>query len=255
MSAKLVGIGADHVDILGTAKHDIVEHSERELGELKRVARDLLDPRPLSLGDRLADTSRQSADRMDGLATYHRDDFLRLAALPEDQLAGVETDLGNHSQDVSLRLWRVGTDYEVGPAERVEVCGVVAGEEGRVQQLAELAPGGRRLDPEDGVERLGRGDVMRFRADSTDARSDPRKLLDWSALAELLEAAQFGHLEERVRHLALLVQEELNPTVSLEPGDRVDPDGSERGTILCGSHQASSCVRVRKSWLAAKPNR
>ena len=74
-----------------------------------------------------------------------------------------------------------------------EVGRMVAGEERRVHELAQLL--GRRRDVEvvDGVACLGGGEVMRLAADPADTRRDPGHLLDRTAHTEGLEPPQLGN--------------------------------------------------------------
>ena len=65
------------------------------------------------------------------------------------------------------------------------------------------APGGRRLDREDLVARLRRGDEVADRADAADARHDRGHLVDRAALDDALEAPELGDVELRVDHLAV----------------------------------------------------
>ena len=53
---------------------------------------------------------------------------------------------------------------------------------------------------------------------------------------EALETAQLGDLEEAVLDRAVVVQEDLDLAVALEPRDRVDADLARHGrTLLCNS--------------------
>ena len=136
----------------------------------------------------------------------------------------LEADLVDDAEDVALGDGRVGPDDEVRAAQGVEVGRVVGDVEGAVEQLAEQPRRPRRVDVIDGVGGLGRGHVVRLRADAADPAREDGHLLDRPADAELLEAAQLRDLEVGVRDLAVVVEEDLDPAVALESGDRVDRD-------------------------------
>ena len=114
----------------------------------------------------------------------------------------------------------VGADDEIGPAQGVEVRRVVGGVEDAVEQLAELLGRRRRIDVEQGVQRLGGRQVMGLGADAADPRRQVRHVLGRPAHAELLEAAQLGNLQIGVGHIALVVQEDVDLAVTFQPGDR-----------------------------------
>ena len=111
---------------------------------------------------------------------------------------------------------------EVRAGQDVEVRRVV----GHVERCCRAARAacGRwaELDPEDGVEGLGRRHVVRLRAHAADARRDARHLLDRAADAEALEPAQLRDLEVDVLDLAVVVEEDLDLAVTLETGDWID---------------------------------
>ena len=132
--------------------------------------------------------------------------------------------LAHHAQDVALGLGRVGADDKVGPAQGVKVGGVVGDKKGRVHQLAQLFARRGQLDVIHRVARLGRGHVMRHRAHAADALRDARHLFDRAALAELFKAAQLGDDQVGVFQPALLVQEQIDATVTFQSRDWVDAD-------------------------------
>ena len=131
----------------------------------------------------------------------------------------------------------VGPDDEVRPAQEIEVQRVVLEHEQVVEELAELVGRRRRVDVVQVVEGPGRRHVVRRRADAADALRDARHLLGGPADAEPLEPAQFGDLEVRVGHLALVVQEDLDLAVAFEARDGVD------GDVL-----AHTVAPVRRRW-------
>jgi hypothetical protein len=104
-----------------------------------------------------------------------------------------------------------GSDHEVRPAQEIEVQDVVVDDVAVVDQLTELARGLGRLDAEGLIERLDRGEVVCDRAYSTDSAGKLRHVLGFPANAELLEPAQFRHLQIGVLDLALVIEENLVP--------------------------------------------
>lgn len=57
---------------------------------------------------------------------------------------------------------------------------------------------------------------MCLRANAADSCRDARHFLDGSPYTELLEAAQFGYLKVRVGNLAVVVQKNVNLSVTLK---------------------------------------
>ena len=138
--------------------------------------------------------------------------------------ADLGPDLLDHAEDVALGLGGIGSHDQVGPAEHVEVRGVVGDVERVVEQLAQHAPGSRRGNAVDRVGRLGRGHVMGLRADAADAVGQRRHVLDRSAHAERLEATQLRDLEIGVLDVTGIVEEDLDLAVTLQARDGIDGD-------------------------------
>ena len=153
--------------------------------------------------------------------------------------------------DVALLRRRLRADDEVRAAQDVDVQRVVLQHEGVIDQFADLAGGGRRLDLVEVVERLGRGHVMRRGAHAADAAGDLRHLLGRSAVAEDLEAAQLRDLQIRVLHVALVVEEDVNLAVPFEAGDGVNRHVAARsggGSMARGRELRSRLFGWRGSW-------
>ncbi len=216
------GVALDEVDVVAVAEHDVVEQVHGELGELDLLGRDLHDAVALLGRDGLAHAARQAHDRMDLLAADHADQLGGVGAQLDDGAADLEADLVDDAQDVALGRVGLGPHDEVGAGQDVEVGRVVGHVEGVVEQLAQLAPGRRHLDAEDVVDGLGGGHVVRLGADAADARRDAGELLDGTAQAEALEAAQLGDLEVDVLHGVVVVDEDLDLAVAFEAGDGID---------------------------------
>ncbi len=155
----------------------------------------------------------------------------QLSAHRDDLLAGLHADLADHAEHVALGGGRCRTDHEVRPAQEVEVQRVVLDHERGVDQFADLPGRGSGLHLVDSIHGLGGCHVVRGRADATDARSDLRHVFHGPPFGELLEAAQFRHLEVGPFHLPLFVEENVDLPVALQPRDRVDRNTS-RGAFL-----------------------
>ena len=128
------------------------------------------------------------------------------------------------AEDVARRGVGVGAEHEVGGGQGVEVGDVAVDVVRVVVHVAQLVGERRDLVAEAAVDGLGAGHVVARRADAADAGHDARQLLDRPADDEALEAAQLGDLEERVLDGSVVVEEDLDLAVALEPGDRVDAD-------------------------------
>ena len=132
--------------------------------------------------------------------------------------------LVDHAQDVALGDRRIRPQDKVGRAQDVKVDRVVGDVEGGVEQLAQLLGGGRRVNVKDGIARLGRGHVVRLRADAADARRDVGQLFHAPALGELFEPAQLGDHQVSVGDVALVVEKDVNLPVAFQPGDGINAD-------------------------------
>jgi hypothetical protein len=62
------------------------------------------------------------------------------------------------------------------------------------------------------------------RSDAADARDDAGYLLNWSSLAELLEATQFWYLEVGIFDVPPVIEEDFYFAVPFQPGYGVNSD-------------------------------
>ena len=129
---------------------------------------------------------------MDSPAADELDHAVAAAARFDHLAAELEADLADDAEDVALGDRRIGAEDDVRAAQGVEVRRVVGHEEGAVEQLAQQLRRPRRIDAVHRVGRLGRRQVVGLRADAADAVGEGRHLLDRTAHAERLEAAQLG---------------------------------------------------------------
>ena len=119
-----------------------------------------------------------------------------------------------------LRFGGIGVEAEqqVGRREVEEAERVRLDDLGEVHHPAQVGPGRRRLDREDLVARLGRGDQVADRADAADAGHDRGHLVDRATLDDPLEATELGDVELRVGHLAGVVEVDRDLGVALRSG-------------------------------------
>jgi hypothetical protein len=91
-----------------------------------------------------------------------------------------------------------------------------------VEKLAEFLGDTWWVNMEDGIKRLGRGHMMGFRTDAADALGNLWHVFSKPPFAEPLETPEFRNLEIAVGYRPLVVKENLNLGVALEPGYRVN---------------------------------
>ena len=183
-----------------------------------------LDLFALFFGKGLRYASGQSEGRMDLSSPEHADDVHGPAPGLDHLRADLHAHFVDHAQYVPLGHRRVGTHDEVGSAQDVEVDGVVRNVEGGVEELPELFCRRRGIDVEDGVAGLRRGEVMRLGADAADAGGDVRQFFNAPALGEFLEPPKLGNDHIGVCHLSLIVEEEVDPSMSFEAGHGINSD-------------------------------
>ena len=217
-----VNVAGNQLDVLAVLQDDVLEDFQRKLGELHRLASAGLDFLALLFVDASAHAARQAPVGMDASAAHHLDQGMPVVPHLEHLLGHVHADLGHDAQDVALGRRGGRADDEIGPAQGVEVGGVVGGVENAVEQLAELLARRRRIDVEHRVERLGGRQVVGLGTDAADAGRQVRHVLGRPAHAELLEAAKLRNLQIGVRHVPLLVEENVDLAVAFEPGNGIN---------------------------------
>jgi hypothetical protein len=226
-----VGVAQDQVEVFLVAQHQVVEGLQGELAEFHRPAAHLLDLLALSLRDGLGHAAGHGGAGMDLAAADDLHRGVAVLARLDHLAADLQADLADDAQDVALGHRGVRPHDEVRAAQDEEVGGVVGEEEGGVEQLAQLAPGGRRRQAVDRVGGLGGGHVMGLRADAADAVGQHRHFLHRAAHAEALEAAQFRHLQVGVGDVAGVVQEDLDLAVAFQAGQGIDADALHVGSF------------------------
>jgi hypothetical protein len=165
-------------------------------------------------------------------------DLLRLGPRLDRRHHHLEAHLRSDPEHVSDRGIGIGAEQEIRRREREEMGDVTVDVVRLVVHVAELDRERRHLPPEAAVHGLCACHVVARRADPADAGHDPRQLLDGPADDEPLEAPQLGDLQVAVRHRALVVEEDLDLSVSFEPRDRIDGDRSAHQRKLLWSNDA-----------------
>ena len=131
-----------------------------------------------------------------------------------------------------LRLRHLGTEAEqqVGRGQVEEMQRVRLQDLAVVHQPAQFL-GGRRQPrchrADDLVQRLGRGQVMRHRADAAQALHHHRHFPIRPALDEFFEAAEFDDVQAHLMHLVVLVEQDRDLAVAFDARDRVDGDAAQ----------------------------
>ena len=143
-----VGVGHDQIDVVLVLQDDVVEDLQAELGELDRLVGDLDDPLLVVAGlSALATPPGKPSTGWITLPPAMRHQVASRFAHADDFLADLDADLAEDAENVALGLRGVGPDDEIGPAEEVEVQGVVFDHEGVVDQFADFLAGRRRPRP------------------------------------------------------------------------------------------------------------
>jgi hypothetical protein len=88
-----------------------------------------------------------------------------------------------------------------------------------------------RIRREKLVQGLDGSHVMRLRTDAADAAGDRGHVFGLAAAAELLEAAQFRHLEVGVGDIPFVIQENVDLAVPFEASDGIDADPLHSGLL------------------------
>ena len=227
-----VRVGQDGLHVRLVLQDDVRERLKRELRELDELRRGLLQVLDELRRHGLADAARDAEDRVDHLACHLLHDRARVLAGGNHLSRHLEADLADDAEDVALSSRRAGADDEVGTAQVVEVEGVVLEHEEVVEELPDLVRGRRRVDVVEVIERARRCHVVRTGTHAADPLGDAGHLLGGPPDAEALESPQLRHLEVRIRNLALVVEEDLDLSVTFEAGDWIDRDSLSHGVAL-----------------------
>jgi hypothetical protein len=191
-------------------------------------------------GERLVHAAGDRAGAMHALAGGHADHFLAVLAQQHAFLG----DFGMRGDDADdVARGDIGTEAEqqVGRGQVEEVQGVGLQDLAGMHQAADLL-GGRRqlLDAEHHVQRLGGGEVVRDRADAAQALHHDRHFPVGPALDEFFEAAEFDDVQAHLMHLVVVVEQDGDLAVALDPRHGIDGDAAQ----LSGGWR----FRVRSSW-------
>ena len=142
---------------------------------------------------------------------------------------------GGNADDVALGDVAVEAEQQVRRAEVEEVQRVRLEHLAVVHQPAHLL--GRRrqlLGADDDVERLGRRQMVRHRADAAQALDHDRHFPVRPALDEFFEAAEFDDMQANLMHFVLLVKQEGHLAVAFDAGNRVNRHAAQGFGVLGG---------------------
>ncbi|OIQ68182.1 hypothetical protein GALL_502280 [mine drainage metagenome] len=109
---------------------------------------------------------------MDTAATQTFDQIVVALARVDNLRADIQADFTDHSQNVALGRWCVRADNKVRAAQAVKMGGVVGNKKCHVNQFADTPGRGQTGHPKSRIYRFGRGDMVRFRANTTNAIGD-----------------------------------------------------------------------------------
>ena len=171
------------------------------------------------------------------------------------------------ADDVALRDVGVEAEQQVGRGQVEEVQRVALHDLAVVHQAADAVGRlGHRPAADHAVQRLGRGQVVRDRADAAQALHHHRHLPVGPADDELLEAAELDDVQPHLLQALLLVQQQRDLAVAFHARDRVDHDAAQAlrvgggfqrtdGISHSGSGPFAVAVRARPSGPAAAARR
>ena len=214
----------DDVDVVLVLENDALEDAHRGLGELDEVL-GVSDDLLLLLGvDSLGHSAGNSHYGVGCLTADDCLDPLCLGPCPEDCSSELQSDTSDDSEDVPLGRGRCGSANEVGRCQCVEVRDVAVHEVCVVEQVPDQERCRGRLSVETTVDCLGGSEVVRSGADTAEPCGDLVELGYLPSDAESLEASQLGDLPVGVLDVSVVIKEDLDLSVSLETGDRVDQD-------------------------------
>ena len=186
----------------------------------------------VALGQRqiLVDASGNRAGAVDLLSRRGPDDLLTELA----HLHALERETGvllDDTDDVAFRDRSVETEQQVGRREVEEMQGVGLKDLPVVHQAAHLLAGRRQLvDAKNAIHSLRRAEMMAHRTDSAQALHQHRELPERATLDEALETPELDDVQPGAQYAMVVVEEDGDLAVSLDPGERLDHDASAART-------------------------
>jgi hypothetical protein len=177
--------------------------------------------------ERLVHAAGDRAGAMHALAGRHADHFLAVLA-QKHALLGDFRMRGDDADHVARGDIGAEAEQQVGRRQVEEVQGVGLQDLAGMHQAADLL-GGRRqlLDAEHHVQRLGGGEVVRDRADAAQALHHDRHFPVGAALDEFFEAAEFDDVQAHLMHLVVVVEQDGDLAVALDPRHGIDGDAAQ----------------------------
>jgi hypothetical protein len=133
-----------------------------------------------------------------------------------------------HTHDVALRDVGTEAEQQVGRGQVEEVQRVALHDLAVMHQAADaVGRFGHRPAADHAVQRFGRGQVVRDRADAAQALHHHRHFPVGPADDELLEAAELDDVQPHLLQALLVVEQQRDLAVAFDARDRVDHDAAQ----------------------------
>ena len=144
-----------------------------------------------------------------------------------------------HADDVALRDVGTEAEQQVGRGQVEEVQRVALNDLAVMHQPADAVGSlGHRPAADHAVQRLGRGQVVRDRADAAQALHHHRHLPVGPADDELLEAAELDDVQAHLLQTLLVVEQQRDLAMAFDARDRVDHDAAQALQVGRGFERA-----------------
>ena len=238
-------VGADQGESVGAETAEgvvlfqvLLEQRARHMHRLKAPADDLIDvlQQRVALGksEILVHPARHRAGAMYPFAGGMADHFLAVFA-QQHALARHLGIGGGDANDIAFGHLGVETEQEIGRGQMEKMQRVRLQYLAVVHQPAQfLRGGGELVRADDLIERLGRGKMVRYRADAAQPLHHHRHFPIRPALDELLETTEFHDVQARLLDVILFIQQQGDLAVAFNARDRVDGDAAQAFRVGCG---------------------
>jgi hypothetical protein len=160
---------------------------------------------------------------MDSSAGQAFDHLLAELAQP-DAVAGKLGISGRNAEEIAALRRMVHAQQQIRGGQVEEAECVRLNDLAEVEDAAQLSGGFRDGDRQQLIARLGRGQRMADRTDAAGAGRQRRHLEKWASLDEFFKTADLGDLETGVADGAVLAQQEADPGMPFDAGDRLDDE-------------------------------
>ena len=155
----------------------------------------------------------------------------------------------DHADDIAMAHCIVETEQQVGRAQVEEMQGMRLQGLAEVHQPANLLRSRRKLlDAHQRIRGLGGSQVMAHRANAAKALHQHRHFPVGPSLDEFLEAAEFDNMQACLLDVVVIIQQQGDLAVPLDPRQRLDHHPLQpfrvRGGFQLVRHHASSALPV-----------